>query len=214
MNESTSLHFLCKLTGKCCIHNQVILNSFDIFCIAQSLNLSAKFLFEKKILSYVINKNNYWMDPVINLGKDNVCPFLKAEDMNYLCEIHTHRPTVCRIFPLNYNFNSQEFSINSISRERCKNCFNDEKEIKISDYILESDLSTRIKIEESYREFLEEIISLGVNLKDIIKNEKKQQIFFKIQEILYEKYPGKYEENHDFSWDDIKTEILDLIHFS
>ena len=214
MTEISNFKFLCKLTGKCCIHNQVILNSYDIFNIAINLNVSAKFLFQNKLITYIINKNNYWMDPVINLGKDNVCPFLKTESQNYLCDIHSHRPTVCRIFPLNYNLESKDFKINSVSRERCLECFNNDVSIDYSDYILLSDLDKRIKIEEIYRKFLAEINSFGYNLKDIVRNDKKKKIFFQIQETLYEKYPGSMERNLEFPWDDIKLEILDLIHFS
>jgi len=214
MNETSSIKFLCKLTGKCCTHNQVILNSFDIFDIAIHLNVSAKFLFQNKLITYIINKNNYWMDPIINLGTDNVCPFLKSEFHNYLCEIHSHRPTVCRIFPLNYNFDSKNYALNNVSQERCKECFNNEKSISYDDFISESDLKQRIKLEEIYREFIIEINSLGYNLKDIIKKDKKKKVFFQIQEILYEKYPGNIEKYSAIPWDEIKIEILDLIHFS
>ena len=214
MTEISNFKFLCKLTGKCCIHNQVILNSYDIFNIATNLNVSAKFLFQKKLITYIINKNNYWMDPIINLGTDNVCPFLKAETQNYLCDIHSHRPTVCRIFPLNFNFESKEFKINNESQKRCLECFNNDVSIDYSDFISESDLDKRIKIEGVYRNFLEEINSFGYNLRDIVKNDKKKKIFFKIQETLYEKYPSSMERFLEFPWEDIKLEILDLIHFS
>jgi Fe-S-cluster containining protein len=214
MTQNSNFKFLCKLTGKCCIHNQVILNSFDIFNIAIHLNVSAKFLFQNKIITYIINKNNYWMDPIINLGTDSVCPFLKSDSHNYLCEIHSHRPTVCRIFPLNYNFESKIFNVNDVSRERCLECFDNEINIDYDEFFLESDLKNRIKIEEFYREFIIEINSFGYNLKDIVKNDKKKKVFFKIQEILYEKYPGNFEKISEFPWDEIKLEILDLIHFS
>jgi hypothetical protein len=49
VEEKDLVPFLCRATGKCCIHNLVLLSSFDIFRIAKNLNLSAKELFEKKL---------------------------------------------------------------------------------------------------------------------------------------------------------------------
>ena len=84
--------FLCKATGRCCIHNLVILSSFDIFRIGKTLGASAKELFTKKLITYRINPSNFWMEPILNSRTNSTCPFLFREvDANteqYLCEIY------------------------------------------------------------------------------------------------------------------------------
>ena len=75
MDYTESINFYCKLLGTCCTHNQVSLTPFDIFILANHLEVPANFLYKNKLISYIINKNDYWMEPVINL-KNEVCPFL------------------------------------------------------------------------------------------------------------------------------------------
>ena len=105
--------FLCKATGRCCIHNLVILSSFDIFRIGKTLGASAKELFTKKLITYRINPASFWMEPILNSRTNSTCPFLFREvDANteqYLCEIYESRPLVCRIYPLKYDKDNSVF---------------------------------------------------------------------------------------------------------
>ena len=214
MNKDDKINFLCKLTGRCCIHNQVILNPLDIFNISNYLEIPSKYLFKKKILTYIINKSDYWMDPMINIGKENICPFLiSPNEKEFLCEIHEARPTVCRIFPLNFNYNTEKFKFVKSSQQRCKECFDNNESLSIDDFIKSSDLENRFIFQKDYRSFINYIIDSGYTIEKIKNNELKQMNFFKIQTILYETYPPQFNRTDTFPWDDIKQEIKDIIEF-
>lgn len=215
MNTDEIIKFSCKLTGKCCIHNQVVLNPLDIFEISRYLNVPSEFLFKKKILTYIINSKDFWMDPVINLLDDNICPFLKYEEDNkYLCDIHKFRPTVCRIFPLNYNYEKNTFKFVELSQNRCKNCFETDEVTSISDFIENSELSHRINFQKDYREFINFLISSDFNLQKIKGKENLKIKFFKIQKLLYETYPNKYSEHDELPWTEIYSSIMDIVNFT
>ena len=214
MKFSDNIKFLCKLTGKCCIHNQVVLNPLDIFDIGNFLQIPASLLFKKKILTYIINKKDYWMDPIINLSEGSICPFLKYQDeKTFLCDIHQSRPTVCRVFPFNYNYNTDTFKLVNHSGVRCKECFETENLYNISDFVEDSGLKKRFEFQREYREFISEILKFGYSIDKIKGDELKKPRFFRIQKILYETYPNQYDLNSEFPWNDVRETIRDIILF-
>ncbi len=211
MNSLQSFRFMCKMMGTCCIHNQVILNPLDIYNIARALDVPSKYLFNQKIITYIINQKDMWMEPIIHL-KNEICPFLVYKsDTKKACDIHEHRPTVCRIFPLNLNTQNSSFSIPENASDRCKECFDTERNIQIEEYLEESNLNDKLIFYRNYVDFKNELILSGFTLNGIKGNPTKRKKFFRIQEILYEKYPSSSQDTPDFPWDDIQIEIKDLV---
>jgi Fe-S-cluster containining protein len=208
-----SINFYCKLLGTCCTHNQVSLTPYDIFILANHLEVPANFLYKNKLISYIINKNDYWMEPVINL-KNEICPFLLFKnESDRICDIHESRPTVCRIFPLNYNIQNNSYTLSESAEGRCKECFNSDEKVLINDYIESSKLEERIIFYKDYIDFKRIILNHGYTLQKIKGKPIQKKQFFKIQEILYEKYPNQYSNNSIFPWEEMKQEILDVIEF-
>lgn len=213
MDYTESINFYCKLLGTCCTHNQVSLTPFDIFILANHLEVPANFLYKNKLISYIINKNDYWMEPVINL-KNEVCPFLFFKnDSERICEIHESRPTVCRIYPLNYNIQLNSYTIPENAKERCKKCFDTEEIVSVNEYIKSSELEERINFYKDYIDLKKIILNHGFTLQKIKGNPVQKKQFFKIQEILYEKYPIQFSSQTVFPWEEIKQEIFDVIEF-
>ncbi len=213
MNLNDSIHFYCKLLGTCCTHNQVSLTPYDIFILANHLEVPANFLYKNKLISYIINKNDYWMEPVINL-KNEICPFLLFKnESDRICDIHESRPTVCRIFPLNYNIQNNSYTLPERAEERCKECFNTDENVLVIDYIESSELGERIIFYKDYIDFKKIILNHGYTLQAIKGKPTQKKQFFKIQEILYEKYPNQYSKYSVLPWEEMKQEILDVIEF-
>jgi Fe-S-cluster containining protein len=211
MNTITSFPFFCKMMGTCCIHNQVVLNPLDIFHIAKALEVPAKYLFSNKIITYIINQKDMWMEPIIHLNNE-VCPFLVYKsEIQKICDIHESRPTVCRIYPLNYNIQNDSVSIPENAMLRCRACFETDNDVQIDEYIQESKLDDKLNFYKKYIDFKNDLIMNGFNLNGIKGNTMKRKKFFKIQEILFEKYPSSSKEKLEFSWEEIKLEIKDVI---
>ncbi len=206
--------FLCKATGKCCIHNLVILSSFDIFNIAKALGLSAKELFENKILTYRINPSSYWMEPILNSRVNSTCPFLfheaSEDNVEYLCNIYESRPLVCRIYPLKYDKDESLFMRFLPAEHRCFECITNENNPTLEKYLENSNIPILLKEFNQYLELLEKIQDI-LNLEKIKKNKPAQKKFFEIQSILYETYPGKNSLLESLPFDEMKYKIEEVL---
>ena len=212
-NPDDLLPFLCKSTGKCCIHNLVILSSFDIFRIAKALEVSAKKLFENKILTYRINPTNFWMEPILNSKANSTCPFLFSkssgeDNKEYLCEIYEFRPLVCRIYPLKYDKSENLFLRFLPAENRCWECISNEKNPTLTEYLDNANIPNFLGEYTKYLKLIESI-QVNLNLETIKKNKLAQEKFFKIQAILYETYPNQNEEKLPF--DEMKFRIEEIL---
>jgi Fe-S-cluster containining protein len=205
--------FLCKLTGRCCVQNLVILSPFDIFRLATYLGKSAKDLFQEKIITYTINKSDYWMEPIINSGKDSICPFLLPKNIEeHICEIYEVRPLVCRLYPLKYNPQEDMYFRRDDSESRCHQCFSIENEyLPLQEFVESSNLPTLTKEYNKYRNTIFNLVKNGFNIIDIKNKKDKQKIFFELQKILYETYPNNLENHSEYPWELVSSEIENLI---
>lgn len=214
VSPSDLVPFLCKATGKCCIHNLVILSSFDIFNIAKGLNLSAKELFENKILTYRINSSSFWMEPILNSRINSTCPFLFNEafedTVEYLCKIYEVRPLVCRIYPLKFDKDQSLFMRFLPAEHRCFECITTENNPTLEEYLDNSNIPKLLKDFNLYLEFLEKIQEI-LNLEKIKKNKPAQKKFFEIQSILYETYPNKNETLDSLPFEEMKARVEDVL---
>lgn len=207
--------FLCKATGRCCIHNLVILSSFDIFRIGKTLGASAKELFEKKLITYRINPASFWMEPILNSRTNSTCPFLFREvDANpeqYLCDIYESRPLVCRIYPLKYDKDNSVFMRFLPAEHRCFECITTENNPTLEDYLNTSNINELLEEFNQYLALVDKISASGMNLEKIKKNKAAQKKFFEIQSILYETYPEKEDRHTSLPFEKIKIRIEEVL---
>jgi Fe-S-cluster containining protein len=211
LTSESLLPYLCQSTGKCCIHNIVILSPFDIFRIAKALNLSAKNLFKNKILTYRINSSSFWMEPILNSKKNQTCPFLETSSKKYICEIYEERPFVCRIFPLKYDPDEESFMRLFVSEERCRECIDVENLIKTEDYLQQGNIPALLEEFKTYSNLLDKILEHNYTIEGIKNKKDKQSIFFQIQSMLYETYPMNPEYEEAYPFEQIKAEIESLL---
>ena len=205
--------FACHLTGRCCVQNVIALSPFDIFRLAVHLNKSASQLFQEKILTYTINKADYWMEPIINTGLEMTCPFLLPKSMEeHVCEIYESRPLVCRLYPLKYNPEEDYYFRRLDAENRCSECFSLENEnYSLKEFVEKSGLPELTEEYKLYREFLFDLVRSGFNIIDIKHKKPKQKLFFAIQAQLYETFPKEKNELTEYPWQKNKKHIESMI---
>lgn len=85
--RSTPFSYTCRACNKCCYHKQIQINPFELLEISKALALTTT-----QILAlYLVEQK-----PYLRQNSDGSCVFLGANG----CQIHAHRPAVCRIYPL------------------------------------------------------------------------------------------------------------------
>lgn len=95
----------CKQCGKCCRNrNDIILNAFDVFHIAQATGKTMREVADKYGESYIGESSGM---PLIVLkyrkdsfGDGTTCYFLGKKDNRYYCRTNDKKPYVCKTFPL------------------------------------------------------------------------------------------------------------------
>lgn len=206
------LPFLCQMTGKCCIHNLVILSPFDVFRMAKFLNRSAKDLFRERLLSYRINTHTGWMEPIIRNMDTNYCPFLTKEEEKYVCGLYESRPVVCRIYPLKYDSEVDKYFRFIPSEMRCKECTSFEHRSTLDEYLDRQNIPDLIEEYKLYLKLLEELDRLEFSVTKIKGNKPKQKVFFDIQALLYETHPaGSPDEQDSYPFEIVEQKIRELI---
>ena len=104
--EGETLITGCNSCGKCCRDRQdILLKVGDIYNICKKLKITAEELLTKYCNVYVGHMSHM---PIVSIkfrgnvfDDSTVCPFLKKVGENtYHCRIHSHKPNVCRIYPL------------------------------------------------------------------------------------------------------------------
>lgn len=214
LSNDSLIPILCAATGKCCIHNLVILSPFDIFKMGIFLKKTAKELFEEKIITYRINRTSFWMEPMIH-SSEEVCPFLEAKKFEgkdkFLCGIYEARPIVCRIYPLKYDKEEDSFFRFFPAEDRCKECLDFDKFQTTENFLNSGNVPNLIVEYKKFDELLNLILEKNFDLNGIKKNKEKQKIFFEIQKILYETYPNQQTNFLEYPFEKVKLEILNLL---
>lgn len=208
--------FACKATGKCCIHNLVMLSSFDIFRLAKSLNVTAKKLFEEKLLTYRINPISYWMQPILHAKSNSTCQFL-VRDSNttkekYICDVYEARPLVCRLYPLKFDKDENIFMRFLPAEYRCYECITTENNPTLDEYLTSSNSLEFLEEFKAYLSLKEKVIEKGLNLQQIKKNKIAQSKFFKIQSLLYETYPDVDNSYSSLPFDKITENVESILN--
>jgi Fe-S-cluster containining protein len=181
--------------------------------MAKHLEVTAKYLFEQRILAYRISGSTYWMEPVIQLKSNTTCPFL-VRDFNttekLICSIYDARPFTCRIFPLKYDPDNDLFLRGEKGEKRCTGCVHETTQIPLQEYLDQAEIGNKSSEFTEYRNLVEELSLKGYNLKELKNKKEKQKVFFAIQALLYETYPT---ENCEavYPWEEIQKTILEMV---
>lgn len=97
----------CIGCSECChgIGETAQLNPYDVYAIGKALKTSFDVLVKERI---VIQPFNRLRMPYLKMvGSDERCSFLSTSGR---CEIHAHRPDVCRLFPLGRVYTDEDFA--------------------------------------------------------------------------------------------------------
>lgn len=100
LNRTSPFSYQCQCCNKCC-HNKLIqVNPYELLHIAQCLCLSTTEVLDQFVQMEL---------PYLKQKPDGSCIFLGVNG----CQIHEHRPGVCRIYPLGRlkDENQQEYFI-------------------------------------------------------------------------------------------------------
>lgn len=97
LSLDSEFNFKCRKCGKCCVHqNSILLNTRDIFRIAQKLGKTMTGVIDEYAEVYIAQNSNIPIVHLLPRGKKEECPFLQDK----LCSIQDCKPTVCALFPL------------------------------------------------------------------------------------------------------------------
>lgn len=96
----------CQGCSACChgVGDFVVLSPFDVFEICHHLNKPFEALLTDKLVLHTDGKIT--MPHLKMIGDTERCAFLDEKDR---CEIHTHRPDICRLFPLGRFYEQDDF---------------------------------------------------------------------------------------------------------
>ena len=97
----------CTGCSECChgIGETAQLNPYDVYAIGKALNLQFDDLINYRIQIQPFNR--FKMPYLKMMGSNERCSFLNNSGR---CEIHAHRPDVCRLFPLGRAYSQDDFA--------------------------------------------------------------------------------------------------------
>lgn len=97
----------CIDCSECChgIGETAQLNPYDVYAIGKALNKSFDVLVTEHI--EIRPYNRFRMPYLKMVGSDESCSFLSKSGR---CEIHAHRPDVCRLFPLGRVYAEKDYA--------------------------------------------------------------------------------------------------------
>jgi len=122
LNRTSPFSYQCQCCNKCC-HNKLIqVNPYELLHIAQCLCLSTTAVLDQFVQTEL---------PYLKQKPDGSCIFLGEHG----CQIHGHRPGVCRIYPLGRlkDENQQEYFIELEPATGSKGIYG--REATVGDYI-------------------------------------------------------------------------------
>jgi len=86
-SRTDDFSYQCNCCNRCCRHKDIQVNPFELLQIAEALGLTTT----EALNQFVQNEK-----PFLKQNSDGSCVFLGTQG----CTIHSHRPGVCRIYPL------------------------------------------------------------------------------------------------------------------
>jgi len=85
--RNDAFSYQCNCCNRCCRHKDIQVNPFELLQIAKALGLTT---------TQILNQFVQIDKPFLKQKSDGSCAFLSMQG----CTIHSHRPGVCRIYPL------------------------------------------------------------------------------------------------------------------
>lgn len=170
----------CNQSGNCCRQYHVVLSPQDLKELANYLGLRVKALFTRKLVTYKIETESGWMQPILNnrASATRDCPFLSFHENKAVCKVYKARPLVCRMFPRSIDQEGNWYTPEQ-NQKRCPGCVAPSEQVP-------NDLRERAADFLSHRKLVQEFIKAGLNIFAIKGNKPLQQKFFNLQEKLYE----------------------------
>jgi Fe-S-cluster containining protein len=104
IKKEDNFTFGCDSCGKCCRNREdIILSPHDIFRLLKHLNISDK-EFMDKYVAFNIGPHSGWTILTLKYKQkfdgSTFCPFLKAHEDKFICNVHAAKPYVCVAYPL------------------------------------------------------------------------------------------------------------------
>lgn len=96
----------CKGCSQCCrgMGSSIILDPFDVYRLTTGLNTTMEALLANHVELNVVD--GVILPNLKMAGDEECCAFLNEEGR---CSIHTHRPGICRLFPLGRYYEDGDF---------------------------------------------------------------------------------------------------------
>lgn len=176
----------CSGEATCChgMGNSIILDPFDVYRLTSNLNTKFQKLLEDKIELNVVD--GIILPNLKMTGKKESCGFLDEEGR---CKIHTHRPGICRIFPLGRYYENHDFKY-FLQVNECKN--NRKAKIKVSKWIDTSE-------GKKYEQFIKDWHYFLNDIEDLIKSTQDEKSVKTMNMYLLNSfYITEYNSNVDF----------------
>lgn len=176
----------CKGCFTCCqgMGSSIILDTFDVYRLRIHLKMSFEELLAKHIELQVVD--GIILPNLKMTGEKQSCSFLNEEGR---CSIHSHRPGICRLFPLGRYYEDNNFRY-FLQVHECKQP--NKTKVKVSKWVDTTDLKSYEAFVKDWHYFLNEVEEQMIQAKDDswIKNINMY--------LLNQFYIMSYDENLDF----------------
>lgn len=176
----------CKGLASCChgMGKSIILDPYDIYRLSDNLGMTFEQLLATKIELNVVD--GIILPNLKMVEASDSCAFLSEEGR---CSIHSHRPGICRIFPLGRYYENHGFQY-FLQTNECNN--KSKTMVKVSNWIDTPDL-------KNYEQFLIQWHYFLNSFEDIIKSTQDDKLIKNINMYLLNNfYILKYDPVIDF----------------
>ena len=171
----------CNGCSKCCesdMGSTIVLTPYDIFNLTSASGMS----FDEMLTGFYIEISMIDGIALPHLKMDSGCKFLK----DGRCEVHQHRPGICRLFPLGRIYEDKGFSY-FLQINECP--VPDKEEVRVKDWLGIEDLEKNTAFINKWHKFIKyekkkvsEIRERAFNLSERIKemDDKNLEVFVEV----------------------------------
>lgn len=173
----------CQGCSACCrdMGTSVILDPYDIYRLTECFSCTMKELLESGV---ELNMVDGIILPNLKMsGEGNACFYLNGEGR---CRIHTHRPGICRLFPLGRIYEKGGFRY-FLQVHEC--AYEEKTEVRVGDWINTPNLKKYEKYITEWHYFLMDWEKLVQQSEDA--TEKKQFIMYLLMQFFNKPYDLK-----------------------
>lgn len=176
----------CKGCSDCCrgMGESIILDPYDIYRLTTGLHVSFEELLAEKI---ALNVYDGMILPHLKMsGSSDACAFLNEEGR---CSIHSHRPSICRLFPLGRFYEEDGFRY-FLQIHECKN--QNRTKVKVKKWIDTPDLKENSEFVLKWHDFVNDV-------QDQMIQANNEELFKKVNMFLLQHFfVERYNEVESF----------------